>query len=116
MPELISFPKIQPIFQREINKMSHINLPRPLDQVSEDAVEITQIVKSAGGNISRDTAKAESFSNLNSLTSGPNLGLDERQRGIKDRNEDSSKENEMAEDDEQSQPQQKSKGSFPKNK
>ena len=97
--------------------MSHINLPRPLDQVSEDEVEITQIVKSAGGNISRETAKAEPISNLYSLTSGPNLGLDERQRGIKDRNEDSSKENEMAEDDEQSQPQQKkSKGSFPKNK
>ena len=69
--------------------MSHINLPRPLDQVSEDEVEITQIVKSAGGNIIRDTAKAESLSNLN-------LGLDERQKGIKDRDEDSSKQNEMA--------------------
>ena len=60
--------------------MSHINLPRTLDQVSEDEVEITQIVKSACGNIIRDTAKAESLSNFNSLTSGPNLGLDERQK------------------------------------
>ena len=75
--------------------MYHINLPSPVDQVSEDEVEITQIVKSAGGNITKHTAKAESLSNLNSLTSGPNLGLDERQKGIKDRDEDSSKENEL---------------------
>jgi hypothetical protein len=90
--------------------MSNTNIPRLGDQVSENEVEITHIVKSAQGNILRHTAEAEFTSNLKLLTSGPNLGLDERQRNLKDTEEDSSQQNDLADDEEMSQAQIKSKG------